>query len=1018
MLRINQKAAQFSRKRRSSYISIYLCLLIAISANWGIARADILVVPSGYTTIQQAIIAATPGDTISVAPGTYVENINFLGKAIAVQSQSGRDVTTISGNPADPIVKFSSNEGNDSKLDGFTVQFGAGGGIAIYSSSPTVGNNRIINSSACNGSGIFVNYGSPIIKSNLIKHKSPITCDSGLGNGIELYATSTPGILENTISDNRGEGIYLFSAGAPLIRNNLIYGNFNDGKGGGISMVNSSDPLIVQNQIYGNRASEGGGIYWLVPSGSSGPLLINNTIADNNSITGHGSGIYADGFDVNTRLVNNIVTGIAGQSAIYCGNLNDTSSPIFQYNDVFSSAANAFGGSCFDPTGLSGNISINPLFGNTQQAAYCLDTGSPAIDAGDNNQSDLPTKDLLGGARITDGDLNGSIIVDMGAYEHDATGAGALTFSSSSYISAESNASIVVTVTRHCASSGVVTVYYTTNDGTATAGSDYQSTSGTLTLHEGESSASFSIPIISDALEEEDETVGLTLSNPTGGAILGNVSFATLIIRKPSTVHFSAEVYSANEVDGNKVIEVTRDNTENEATVDYSSSEGTAKADLDYTGVSGTLTFTAGQSSASFTVPIIKDSEHEVDETVLLSLRNPLNGAVLGSPASAELTIHNADVLTRDYFPLTPGSEWKYLDAYENFPYSVRVPFELVTINKVKTRSLKSMIDGSKSYFTNDSQGIRLHRFYFPRVPVPGYGVRSLSLTASPPVLFAAEGAETGQTFNSQGSLRAVIYGLGSASMPYTASYTFLGYDTVKVPAGTYNVIKLKGEMNGFGEVISETYYLAKGIGMVKYEDSSLGETIVSELLETNTWMHDLAINAITPPTKVVVTAKKPAITKTVRVTIQNRSPHLETIADTGTLAQLVNLKVESLGICPAPIPDLITKTIQKRMPISLRPKQTLNVDFTVTFNCANDPKANTLKNPGHEDYRYTATVNRSMLDGYADVHEADDVCPRTVIPPYVVDSYPDGKIKDRGCGLKKPDKTFGANVITDVLSP
>ena len=89
----------------------------------------------------------------------------------------------------------------------------------------------------------------------------------------------------------------MFAAGTPIIKRNIIKGNTaSNGQGGGIYMVNVSDALIVQNLITGNQAHTGGGIYWLVPSAARGPILVNNTIADNDA-TSIGSGIFADGFD-------------------------------------------------------------------------------------------------------------------------------------------------------------------------------------------------------------------------------------------------------------------------------------------------------------------------------------------------------------------------------------------------------------------------------------------------------------------------------------------------------------------------------------------------------------------------------------------------------------------------------------------------------------------------------------------------------------------------------------------------
>src|SRR5215470_9527723 len=67
-------------------------------------------VPADQPTIQAGINAANNGDTVLVAPGTYRENISFLGKAITVKSSNGANVTIIDGAGVAPVVTFSSNE--------------------------------------------------------------------------------------------------------------------------------------------------------------------------------------------------------------------------------------------------------------------------------------------------------------------------------------------------------------------------------------------------------------------------------------------------------------------------------------------------------------------------------------------------------------------------------------------------------------------------------------------------------------------------------------------------------------------------------------------------------------------------------------------------------------------------------------------------------------------------------------------------------------------------------------------
>jgi len=115
--------------------------------------------------------------------------------------------------------------------------------------------------------------------------------------------------------------------------------------------------------------------------------------------------------------------------------------------------------------------------------------------------------------------------------ENDPAPAGSLQFSSATYSVDENGGSVTITVTRTGGSSGTVGVGYGTSNGTATAGSDYTATSGTLSWANGDTgNKTFSIPILDDSTYEGNETVNLTLSSPTGGATLGSPSTAVLTI--------------------------------------------------------------------------------------------------------------------------------------------------------------------------------------------------------------------------------------------------------------------------------------------------------------------------------------------------------------------------------------------------------------------------------------------------------------------------------------------------------
>jgi hypothetical protein len=67
-----------------------------------------------YCSIQSAIDHAVNGDEIIVAPGAYVETINFWGKAVYLHSSAGAAMTIIHGGGSGPVVTCASGEGPDS----------------------------------------------------------------------------------------------------------------------------------------------------------------------------------------------------------------------------------------------------------------------------------------------------------------------------------------------------------------------------------------------------------------------------------------------------------------------------------------------------------------------------------------------------------------------------------------------------------------------------------------------------------------------------------------------------------------------------------------------------------------------------------------------------------------------------------------------------------------------------------------------------------------------------------------
>jgi hypothetical protein len=187
-------------------------------------------------------------------------------------------------------------------------------------------------------------------------------------------------------------------------------------------------------------------------------------------------------------------------------------------------------------------------------------------------------------------------------------------FASSSSSNAESTSSAAIAVNLSTSSSSTITVNYSLS-GTATgSGTDYTLTNGTLTFAAGETSKNITIAsIVSDALDEANETVVLTLSDPTN-ASLGTIEHTYTITDDDDTPTLSINDVSYTESGsaGNATFTVTLSEASGqEVTVDYASSDVSTTEDSDYTGVSGTVTIAAGATSATFDVPVLADTLDE-----------------------------------------------------------------------------------------------------------------------------------------------------------------------------------------------------------------------------------------------------------------------------------------------------------------------------------------------------------------------------------------------------------------------
>jgi uncharacterized delta-60 repeat protein len=225
---------------------------------------------------------------------------------------------------------------------------------------------------------------------------------------------------------------------------------------------------------------------------------------------------------------------------------------------------------------------------------------------------------------------------------------GSFQFSQPTYSVQENGGSVLITVTRGGGTQNTVTVTYATSDGTAMAGTNYTATTGALTFAPGQTTATFSVPITDDGVYQPANFVfNLTLSNPTGGGFLGFQKTATVTIietDQPGSLEFSAPAYSVNQNGGSITITVTRSNgNAGPVAVSYMTSNGTAVAGTDYTATTGQVSFAAGETSKTFTIPILNSGLPTSNLAFNVSLLTPTGGSTLGSPNMAVVNIVNTN---------------------------------------------------------------------------------------------------------------------------------------------------------------------------------------------------------------------------------------------------------------------------------------------------------------------------------------------------------------------------------------
>jgi hypothetical protein len=198
----------------------------------------------------------------------------------------------------------------------------------------------------------------------------------------------------------------------------------------------------------------------------------------------------------------------------------------------------------------------------------------------------------------------------------------------------------VFTVTLSAPYDAPVTVDYSTAELTeewiyyygytsATAGSDYQAKSGTLTFAAGQTSQTITVLVNGDRVGEWSEYFLVDIRNPNGARLSSVQALASIVDDEPKLRIDSGMVIEGNS--GTKIlsfIATLSAASDAPVTVDFATWDGSAVAGSDYLATSGTLTFAAGQTTATIPVTVKGDLLAETEEYFSMELSNPTNAGI------------------------------------------------------------------------------------------------------------------------------------------------------------------------------------------------------------------------------------------------------------------------------------------------------------------------------------------------------------------------------------------------------
>lgn len=345
------------------------------------AAAELLQVPEEHPTIAEALAAASFGDTVSIAPGTYYEHDLLWPPGVSIHGRSGVPESVIIDGLTQGRVIGGENLVPQNEIAYLTIRGGHEPGLY--------------------GSGLMA-VGDPVLHDLIIEECTSTTVIYGIGLYVKGGATITDCVLRNNRSSaegTRGGGACLLADGNahPITARNLeVYGNQAD-TGDGI-YFNDDDGYLENLYIHDNFGS-GMAVYY--GSSGLGPIIENSLFANN-----AGSGLTFDA-SLTVRNCTFVGNGTVGSwvGAISSGStwdypknptieqcivVNNLGSGISWWDPTpYTIACNNVYGNAFyaqyvnlpDQTGYDGNISADPEFCGASAGNFGLQADSPCAPA-------------------------------------------------------------------------------------------------------------------------------------------------------------------------------------------------------------------------------------------------------------------------------------------------------------------------------------------------------------------------------------------------------------------------------------------------------------------------------------------------------------------------------------------------------------------------------------------------------------------------------------------------------------